>query len=192
MTASTKELLEKRNQWKKKKPEFVRQDYQKTLRLEKKWRHPEGMHSKMRLKLRSVRRQPSIGFSSPKEVRNLTPLGYKVILVHTAAQLANISGPITIASDVGLKKRIEIVKKAKERKLLVLNVKDLDKFIAQAEAQVKQRKEAKKSKLSKKEKLKQERIKKAEEKEASKKEETPEEKEKREKEEKRKILEQKK
>ena len=191
MTVS-KELLEMRNELKKKKPEFIRQDYQKTLRLKRHWRHPEGMHSKMRLKLRGNRRQPSIGFSSPSAVKNLTPLGYKIIIVHSVSQLAKINEPITIASDVGMKKRIEIAKKAKEKKLLVLNIKDLDKFIADAEAELKQRKESKKSKLSKKEKLKQERIKKAEEKEAAKKEETPEEKEKREKEEKRKILEQKK
>ncbi len=188
---NTNELVGMRNQMKKKKPEFIRQDWQKTIRLKRHWRHPEGMHSKMRLKLRSLRRSPSIGFSSPKAVRNLTRDGYKVSIVSNVAQVAAIKDPITIASTVGMRKKIEIVKKAKEMKLEVLNVKDLDKFLAEAEASLKQRKDAKKSKLTKKEKLKEERLKKAEKKEAKKEEETPEEKAKREKEEKRKVLEQK-
>ena len=188
---NTKELLDMRNQMKKKKPEFIRQDWQKAIRIKKHWRHPEGMHSKMRLKLRSLRRSPSIGFSSPKTVRHLTREGYKMILVSNVAQLAAITEPFTIARTVGLKKKLEIVKKAREKKLTVLNIKEMDKFIAETETAVKQRKEAKKSKLTKKEKLKEERLKKAEKKEAKKEEETAEEKEKREKEEKRKVLEQK-
>ena len=188
-------LLQLRNTWEKKKPTFIRQDAQKAIRLKNKhhWRKPEGMHSKMRKKLRSVRRQPSIGFSSPRAVRFLTTEGYKVIMVQNVAQLASITEPITISGTVGLRKKIEIVKKAKEKKLKVLNVKDLDKFLADAEAQLKQRKEATKSKLSSKQQKKQELIKKAEEKEKEakkeQKEETPEEKEKQAKEEKKKILE---
>ncbi|MEK6839492.1 MAG: eL32 family ribosomal protein, partial [Nanoarchaeota archaeon] len=107
------------------------------------------------------------------------------------AQLTGVKDPITISSTVGMRKRIEIVKKAKEMKLRVLNIKDLDKFLAETEASLKQRKETKKSKLTRKEKAKAERLKKAEKVE-EKKEEVPEEKEKREKEEKRKLLEQKK
>ncbi len=186
-----KELLEKRNALKKKMPEFIRQDWQKAIRIKRHWRKPEGMHSKMRLKLRSLRRQPSIGFSSPKEVRGLTRDGYQVIIISNVAQLTGVKDPITIASTVGMRKRIEIVKKAKEMKLRVLNIKDLDKFLAETEASLKQRKETKKSKLTRKEKAKAERLKKAEKVE-EKKEEVPEEKEKREKEEKRKLLEQKK
>jgi len=160
-------LLQLRNTWKKKKPTFIRQDAQKAIRLKNKhhWRKPEGMHSKMRKKLRSVRRQPSIGFSSPREVRGLTTEGFRVIMVHNVAQLATITEPITIASTVGLRKKVEIVKKAKEKKLRVLNVKDLDKFLAETEKELKQRKEAKKSTLTKKEQKKQELLKKAEEKE---------------------------
>lgn len=187
-----KELLQERNKLKKKMPEFIRQDWQKAIRIKRHWRKPEGMHSKMRLKLRSLRRQPSIGFSSPKEVRNLTRDGYKVIIVSNVAQLAAIKDPITIASTVGMRKRIEIVKKAKEMKLKILNIKDLEKFLAEAETSLKQRKEVKKSKLTRKEKAKAERLKKAEKTEEKKAEESPEEKEKHEKEEKRKLLEQKK
>ena len=190
--SATKTLLEQRNEMKKKKPEFIRQDWQKALRIKKHWRHPEGMHSKMRKKLKSNRRQPSIGFSSPKSVRYLTHEGYRMILVHNVKEISTINEPITIAGDVGLKKKLEIAKKAKEKKLKILNIKDIDKFIAEAEQAVKQRKEEKTSKLTKKEKLREERLKKAaekEKKEDEKKEETTEEKAKRENEEKRKVLE---
>ncbi len=185
---STTDLLHKRNQWKSKKPTFIRQDYQKTIRLRDNWRRPEGMHSKMRRKLRGNRRSPSIGFSSPRQVRSLTRDGYRLHLISNPQQLDTITEPITIAASVGIRKRIAIAKKAKEKKLRILNIRDVDAFIAQTEAALKQRKELKKQQQTTKEKKKEERVKKAEEKQ---KEETPEEKEKREKEEKRKVLERK-
>lgn len=190
---SIKDVLAIRNKLKSKKPTFLRQDAHKIKRLKNKWRQPRGRHSKMRFKLRSYRRQPSIGFSSPQSVRGLTPSGQKVILVSTLAQLEMITDPITISSQVGTKKKLEIVKKAKAKNISVLNVKDIDGFIAAAEDAFKQRKEAKKKKITAKEKKKLEVEKKAEEKkkeeEARTREEKIEEQTKKEKEEKKKVLE---
>jgi large subunit ribosomal protein L32e len=189
-----KELLDKRTTLKSKKPAFLKQDAHKLKRLKKNWRQPRGRHSKMRKKLRSYRRQPSMGFSSPKAVRNLTKEGHKLILVHNISDLDNLKEPITIAATVGNHKKIEMLKKAKEKKLKVLNVKDVDKFIKEAEEKLKARKELKKKKHSTKEKSKAERLKKAEEKE-KKEQQKPEEQKteeqvKQAKEEKRKVLEQ--
>ncbi len=188
---SIKELLEQRNAAKKKMPHFTRQDVQKAIRIRGGWRHPEGMHSKMRLKLRGNRRQPSIGFSSPKAVRGFSPQGYKMILIHSPEQISS-KDPITIASTVGLKKRLEIARKAKEKNIIITNIKDITAFIQKIETQLKERKESKKAKAMTKEQKKKEIEKKAAEKEKAAKEKTKEELEEerinKEKEEKKKVL----
>ena len=77
-----KELLEIRNKMKAKKPTFLKQDANRLTRLKKQWRQPKGQHSKIRKKLRSYRKQPSMGYSSPKEVRGLTREGHKLIIIN--------------------------------------------------------------------------------------------------------------
>ena len=181
-----KELLSIRNKLKEKKPTFIRQDSHKVKSVGPSWRAPMGQHSKMRKKLKGYRRLPSIGWSSPAEVRGLTAEGFKVSIVHNPSDLDG-KDAVTIASGVGMKKRIEILQKAKGLKLKVLNVKDPDDYIKRSEDMLKARKDLKNKQLSLKTKTKEEAKKKAEEKP---KEETAEEKEKSEREEKRKVLEQ--
>lgn len=161
-------LLQIRKKLKKKKPKFLRQDAHKRKKLEKKWRQPKGMHSKMRKKLRSYRKQPSIGYSSPKKVRHLTDSGLKKVVVSNIKSLENIN-PKTevaiIARTLGLKKKIELLKKAKEKIITVLNVKDIDSFIKGVEEKRKQKKAESEKKEKEKQKVKEEALKKAEEKE---------------------------
>ena len=63
--------LEIRQKIKSRKPNYLRQDAHKLKKLAKKWRKHRGMHSKMRLKLRSYRKKPEIGYVSPKNVKHL-------------------------------------------------------------------------------------------------------------------------
>jgi len=161
-----KELLELRRKLKKKKPKFLRQDAHRLKKLEKKWRQPKGRHSKMRFKLRSYRKQPSIGYSSPREVRGLDPKGRKEIKVETIKDLDNVkeNNVIVIGSTVGTKKKVAILKKIQEKKLTVKNVKNIDEFIKQVEESLKKKKEEAKEKETEKKKSKEEALKKAEEK----------------------------
>lgn len=183
-----KELLLFRNNVKGKKPWFRRQDSHKVKSVAERWRAPKGMHSKMRRKLRGYTKQPSIGWSSPQQVRGLTPEGYPVIIVHTEKELAEARSPVTLAGSLGLKKRVALLKKALELKIVVVNFKDPTAFIKQSEADIAKKKEEKKARATRKEKTVEATKKKVEEK--AKVEETPEEKEKRELEEKKKVLEQ--
>ncbi len=185
------ELLLFRSLIKSKKPNFLRQDAHKLKRLEKKWVSPKGEHSRMRKKIKGHRRQPSIGFSSPKLVRGLTSSGYRQVLVSNVKDLLNVKGAFILSGKLGSKKKLEILKKALDLKLKVLNIKDPASYIAQIESSLKSRKEEKSKKIQEKEKAKKESLKKAEEKAKEKKGETPEEKEKSDKEEKRKVLEKK-
>jgi len=181
-------LLEFRKIVKKKKPNFFRQQSQYVKSLEKKWRSPKGMHSKLRRKKRGKLKQPSIGYSSPKKVRSLHPSGLIPALIHNPKELTTLNSNfgIIVSSTVGQKKKIEILKKSKELKLQLLNVKDTDKYIANVEQKILMKKQKKLKETEEKDKKSKEIIKEIikEKKELSK-----EEKELQEKEEKRKVLE---
>lgn len=178
-----KELLTLRNSMKKKKPHFVRQDINKRKNLEAKWVKPRGRHSKLRNQKRGKLNAPVIGYSSPRAVRGLTREGHKHIVINNGNEINNLSSPFFISSSVGNKKRLEILKHAKEKKLSVLNFMDIDKAIKKLEDKFKESKKARKEMLERKEKKK--------EKKKEKEEESLEEKAMKEKELKRMVLEQK-
>ena len=179
-----KNLLEIRRKLKSKKPVFLRQDAHKVKKLKRKWRQPKGIHSKMREKVKGHRRLPSIGWSSPLDVRGLTPEGFTPILINNVQELLSSNQPKIISSNVGLKKRLEIAKKAKEKSIKILNITNIDDFVKKSEEELNKKKERKKLKHKPE-------VKTPIKKEEPKKQETPEEKEKREKEERKKILEKK-
>ncbi|MFH1331972.1 MAG: eL32 family ribosomal protein [archaeon] len=175
-----KELIELRRKLKKKKPKFLRQDAHKVKKLEKKWRAPRGRHSKMRFKLRSYRKQPSIGYSSPRKVRGLDSKGRKEIKVERVQDLEKVKQDeiIIIGATVGTKKKVEIFKKIIEKKLQVKNIRNIEEFIKQAEEKIKKKKEEVEKKETKKKKAKEEALKKAEEKKKEEEKKTEEEKQK--------------
>jgi len=159
----TKKLLATRKIIKSKKPEFVQQDYHKKKRLSKKWKRPTGVQSKMRHQFKGYNRRVKQGWRSPVSVRGFHGKGVKPVLIKSISELLHISKDqgIIVSGKVGLKKRIDILKKAEELKLLVLNLKT-DKVIAKAESMKKQKIEEKKEKNAKKKKSIEESLKKAE------------------------------
>ncbi|MBT3865981.1 hypothetical protein HOF78_02655 [Candidatus Woesearchaeota archaeon] len=194
-----KELLKIRNAAKAKKPTFLKQDAHRLAKLSIQWRQPKGQHSKIRKKLRSYRRQPSMGFSSPKAVRGLTRDGHELIVVHNISELEGIKTPVVIGSSVGNRKRVEIIKKCNENKIEVLNIKDVNAYTKNIEDAMKKKKDelkkrhdkrAKKEEEKKKEKESKEKKKESDKKESDKKEVTVED-TKKTNEEKKKILEKK-
>ena len=182
-----KNLLQIRQQIKRKKPDFIRQKGKFLKKLGAVWRAPKGMHSKLRMKHRGHISHPSMGYSSPREVRGLSPTGLRPILITNESQLSGITqnDGLIISKRLGERKRISILKKTKERNIKILNIHDVDAYIATRQKEMTEKKEQKKKEQQKKESAK----KVLEEKSAEKKEETKEEKEKKDKEEKRKVLE---
>ncbi|MBI2499259.1 hypothetical protein HYV88_03390 [Candidatus Woesearchaeota archaeon] len=182
--------MEKLNKPIKKKPRFIRQQ----ARIFKKiantgWRAPKGMHSKLRRKRKGKGLLPSIGYASQRKFRGLSREGLMQVTVSKVSQLKDLTKKhgIILSRSLGIKKRLELLKKIKELGLNVLNIHKIDDYIKNIEQDREMRKETKKKEEEKKKKSKEQAIKKAEEKQQ--KEETQEEKENREKEEKRKVLE---
>jgi len=117
-------LLKLREELKRKKPKFRRQEWHRYKRLGEKWRRPKGRHSKMRRKLKGKPKMPNPGYRSPKKVRGLHPSGYEEVLVYNPKDLEKIDPErqaARIASRVGKRKRREILKKAEELGIVVLN-----------------------------------------------------------------------
>ncbi|WP_088336245.1 50S ribosomal protein L32e [Methanopyrus sp. KOL6] len=124
LSKEEKRLLKLREELKRKKPKFRRQEWHRYKRLGEKWRRPKGRHSKMRRKLKNRPKMPNPGYGSPKKVRGLHPSGYEEVLVYNPKDLEKIDPKrqaARIASRVGKRKRQEILDKAEELGIVVLN-----------------------------------------------------------------------
>ena len=162
-----RELLDLRERRKAKKPNFIRQDAHKKSRLEVKWRKPKGLHSKMWLRRSGRLTRVSVGFGSPNKVRYLHKSGLRCVVVHSANELKRINKEkdgVIIAKTVGLRKRVEILKQIKGMGISLLNIKDINAYLKEAEDGMKQRKEKRKEAIKEKEGRKKKEEKTAEEK----------------------------
>jgi large subunit ribosomal protein L32e len=108
----------------RKKPKFRRWGSQNLKRLKSSWRKPRGLHSKIRVRKKSKIKMPSIGYGTPRKLKHLHPSGLKEVLVFNANGLQNVNPKeeaVKIAHSVGKRKREEILKKAEELKIKILN-----------------------------------------------------------------------
>ena len=161
-------LLEARSSIKVRKKAFVRHDSHKKKRVGSKWRKARGIQSKMRLGMRGYRKRLQIGYGSPKAVKGMHSTGVSIMLVSSVSDLDRIDAKkqgIVIAKNIGLKKRVEMVKKAQEQKIRILNIKDPAKFLSDVEQLFKKKREEKEKKKKEKKVKKEEKEKKAAEKE---------------------------
>ena len=111
------------------KKKFIRQDSSRYSKIGKnrkklqKWRKPRGRHSKIREKRKSYPGYPTIGHRTSRKdsgkIKNLSP-----VLINNLKDLESIKkgSIIIISSRVGARKKLEIIKKAEESKMPMLNV----------------------------------------------------------------------
>jgi large subunit ribosomal protein L32e len=143
-----KRLLELRKQIKAKKPTFLRQEAHKISKLRNTWRQPKGCDSKMRKKFKSRRKQPSMGYSSPRKVRGLNREGLQNVLVSNikGLELVNKETQSVLIAKIGKKKRFEILNACQKNGLHVSNVRDVQEKIKNITEELESRKKARKSK----------------------------------------------
>lgn len=189
-----KDLIIKRKEMKSRKPKFVRQDAHKKKRVGRSWRRPKGIQSKVRLCIKGYRKSANIGYGAPKQAKGLSKEGLERVYVSNVSSIDSIDNKkqgIIISSSVGKRKKLAIIKAAKEKQVTILNLKDPAKYMGKIEDEMKKKKEDKQKKKKAKEEKKKEKLEtKVEEKkeEQDKQAETPEDKIKREKKEKDKLL----
>lgn len=120
--AEEKKTISKRN-----KPKFLRTDWHKKIKLgrgvkkNQKWHGAKGRQNKFRLCRKGRGQRPKVGWGSAAGIRNLV-FGIKVIRVENLKELLAVEkGFGVIIGSVGKKKRLELIKKAQELNLKVVN-----------------------------------------------------------------------
>jgi len=117
-------LLKAKIRKSRKTPKFRRQEIHAQKILKDSWRRPKGRHSKMRKQERGRGRLPKPGYGTPASVRGLDSQGFMRIRVSNPKGLEGLNPQkekAVIASAVGRKKRLEILKKAEEMGIVVSN-----------------------------------------------------------------------
>lgn len=111
----------------RKKPKFLRTDWHKKIRLgrgvkkNQKWHGAKGRQNKLRLGRKGRMQRPKVGWGATKEIRNFVD-GIKAIRVENVAEVLKVEKNVGIViGKVGAKKRAEIVAKASELKIKILN-----------------------------------------------------------------------
>ena len=121
MMAATKKLT-KRN-----KPKFLRTDWHKKIKLgrgvkkNQKWHGAKGRQNKFRLGRKGRGQRPKIGWGADNGSKNFVA-GMEAVRVENMKELEAIAtGTGVVIGSVGKKKRAELIKKAGEMKLTILN-----------------------------------------------------------------------
>jgi len=107
---------------------FLRSDTCRFLRIGKKrrklqkWRRARGKSNKIRLGRVGCPSMPKVGFKTPRKtagkVQGLTPK-----LVHNVAELEKLTkNDIAILARIGARKKLELIKKADELKIKIMNL----------------------------------------------------------------------
>jgi large subunit ribosomal protein L32e len=159
-------LLEIRKKLKAKKPTFLRTDSNRK-KYKNKWRKPRGLQNKRRLGFAGHQKNPSQGYRSPREVRGLHPTGLEVVRIFNLKGLNDIDSTkeiVVISSTIGTKNKIQILEACKTKKIIVSNIKDIDKFIKESNTKLESKKKKRQKKVQDQKKSKADSVKKAEEK----------------------------
>lgn len=123
----SEKALRLRRRIKRKKPNFVRSESWRYVRIKESWRRPRGLDHKMRIKYDGWPPGVAAGYRGPKITRGLHPSGYREVLVYNVEALKGIDPKtqvVRIAHTVGKRKRAGILAEAKKKRLIVLNIRE--------------------------------------------------------------------
>eukprot|EP00127_Corallochytrium_limacisporum_P000110 Clim_evm17s4 gene=Clim_evmTU17s4 len=120
--------LKKRQIVKKRTKKFIRHQSDRYDKLSQNWRKPKGIDSRVRRRFRGVYLMPSIGYGSNSNTRHVLPDGFKKFSVNNVQELEmllmhNRVYAAEIAHNVSAKNRKDIVARAQELGVKVLNPK---------------------------------------------------------------------
>ncbi len=112
---------------KRKKPKFFRTDWHKKIRLGKgvkknqKWKGAKGRQNKFRLCRKGRAQRPKVGWGATNDCKGFID-GVEAVRVENVKMLESVQkGVGIIIGSVGAKKKAEMIKKAGELKLNILN-----------------------------------------------------------------------
>jgi len=118
------EALAVRRRVKGRKPDFKRHESWRYKRVKKSWRRPRGLDNKMRKRVKGWPQSVAVGYRGPKVARGLHPSGYVEVLVRNVDEVVGVDPErqaVRIGHTVGGRKRVEILARADELGVRVLN-----------------------------------------------------------------------
>ncbi len=146
-------LLQLKNQLKARMPKFRRQAMHKKLKLRNtSWRRPRGSDSKQKIRKRSYPARVSIGYRTPKKLRNLLSNGLKEVVIANVMHLKKLDKKregVVLARTLSRRKKVEVLKECLNQGLTVINIKNPDEYIKSYEVKIKEKQESKKKKPKK-------------------------------------------
>ena len=120
-------VTEKKITTARKKPKFLRTDWHKKIKLgrgvkkNQKWHSAIGRQNKFRLNRKGRGVRPRVGWGADADVKNFVG-GMEAVRVENVKEMEAVKkGSGVIIGSVGLKKRKEIIAKANEMKVVILN-----------------------------------------------------------------------
>lgn len=119
-----KALVEERKRAAERRPKFVRQESWRYVRIHPEWRKPKGVDNKVRRQDKGWPALVKVGYRGPAEARGLHPSGHVDVLVNRPGDLEGLvpgRDVARIARTVGAKKREQILARANELGIRVLN-----------------------------------------------------------------------
>src|SRR2546425_6588127 len=117
-----KESLELRKKLAKHRPDFIRQESWRYVRLAENWRKPKGIDNHQRKQKKGWPALVRIGYGGPRGAKGLHPSGYTDNFVFNVKGLERLDPKIygiRVGHWGGKKKRLEIISKAKEKKFKI-------------------------------------------------------------------------
>jgi large subunit ribosomal protein L32e len=118
------DALELRKKMAEHRPNFVRQESWRYIKLSKSWRKPKGIDNHQRKQKKGWPALVRVGYGGPKIARGLHPSGFTDNLVNNLIDLKKLDPKkdgVRFAHGVGRKKRLEIIAKAVELGFSVFN-----------------------------------------------------------------------
>ena len=127
LSGKLRRLMRIRVLMERREPRWMRMDEWRFLRIahRESWRRPKGNDNKIRLEIKGYPKRVKVGYGKPRLVRNLHPTGFKLVTVHRPEDVDKVDPTkeaVVIGRTVGLRKRVEIVRRAIERGVRVINV----------------------------------------------------------------------
>lgn len=118
-------LLRLRLLMERREPRWMRMNSWLNRKLQNGWRRPKSLDNKIKKQRKGYPPLVKAGYGKPRLVRGLHPTGYEEVIIHNIKELDPIDPrkqAVRIAATVGLRKRIEIARKASEKGIRILNL----------------------------------------------------------------------